>query len=253
MKKNEILNSPVVFQVPLNKATCLRTLFFLEVDQQGLQLELNPTSKVIDLPPHWNGLLLLDKSGFEVKSGKALCYTVNPLIFSKLLVFADASRDNELEADQNPIMEIIPMDSPDILRDRRSAEYWFINIIINNVKSFTSLASLLRRTEHYWLVHFLFKKSASGDNLHKIGQHYGVSDSHFRRMSKQALGHSTKTELRLWRVARAVLDMTDRENNFTQIAIKHGYASSSHFSNDVKELLGISPRSLSDILNLAKK
>lgn len=253
MNKNEILNSPIILQVPITQDTCFRTLFFLEINEFGLHLECHPTPKEIKLPAQWSGLLLLDKNGFSVKGGQARCYLVNPLVFSKLLVFADVSRDATFEPDQQPMIELIPINKPHALHDQRSAEYWFIETIINDTEHFYKLADLLRRTEHYWLVRFLLKKSAGNHNLHELGQDYGVSDSHFRRLCKQALGHSTKTELRLWRVARALLDMTDRKINFTEIAVRHGYASSSHFSNDVKELLGISPRALSDILNLAKK
>lgn len=254
MNKNDILNSPIILQAPLTKATCFRSLFFLEVNEFGLSFEYQPNPQIISLPEQWCGLLLLDKYGFSIKSGQARCHPVNPLVFSKLLVFADASHDTEVEPEHEPIRETIPMlEHPQALLTQRSAEYWFIDMIMNNTESFNKLANLLRRTEHYWLVRFLLNKSASGDNLHVLGQHYGVSDSHFRRLCKQALGHSTKTELRLWRVARALLETTDRENNFTEIAVRHGYASSSHFSNDVKELLGISPRALSDILRLVKK
>lgn len=219
-----------------------------------MNFECQPNPQTISLPEQWEGLLLLDKYGFSVKSGQGRGHLVNPLVFSKLLAFADVSHDSEVEPEHDPILETIPMNQhPQALLTQKSAEYWFIGMIMNDAKNFNKLANLLRRTEHYWLVRFLLNKSGSGDNLHALGQHYGVSDSHFRRLCKQALGHSTKTELRLWRVARALLETTDRKNNFTEIAVRHGYASSSHFSNDVKELLGISPRALSDILKLVKK
>ncbi|MGL6148964.1 MAG: helix-turn-helix domain-containing protein, partial [Plesiomonas sp.] len=77
--------------------------------------------------------------------------------------------------------------------------------------------------------------------------------SHFRRLCRHALGSAAKAELRDWRMARSLLDVVEGQENLTQVAIKHGYASSSHFSNEIRELLGVSPRGLSNIIQLASK
>jgi AraC-like DNA-binding protein len=68
-----------------------------------------------------------------------------------------------------------------------------------------------------------------------------VSESHFRRLCRRALGRGLKRELRQWRAANAVLDVVESRDSMTDVAISNGFASSSHFSREIRDLFGISP------------
>ena len=112
-----------------------------------------------------------------------------------------------------------------------------------------TLASFLRRTEWYWLIRFLLNESVNNGKLHELGARYGLSYSHFRRLCRNALGNSAKSELRGWRIARALLDVVEEGQSLTQVAMRYGYASSSHLSNDIRDAFGVSPRGLWNMIN----
>ena len=62
------------------------------------------------------------------------------------------------------------------------------------------------------------------------------------------MGAAAKSELRDWRMARSLLDVVERQGTLTEVALKHGYSSSSHFSNEIRQLFGVSPRGLTNII-----
>lgn len=110
-----------------------------------------------------------------------------------------------------------------------------------------------RKRCEYWLVGYLLAQSTSGNTMRMLGEDYGVSYTHFRRLCSRALGGKAKSELRNWRMAQSLLNSVEGHENITQLAVNHGYSSPSHFSSEIKELIGVSPRKLSNIIQLADK
>ncbi len=249
---NEILNLLVLLKSKYARNTTVPEASLIEVGDTDLNFTLGGI-KGYSLPKHWRGLLLLDNLNLSIEAGDASCYSLNLTFFAKLLAFADEAGKAEMAKEYGAFHAMIGMDKIDVLRDRHTAESWFIQLIYENSHTFSPFFTLLRRTEYYALVRFLLAQSLNGGNLHDLGESYGVSYSHFRRLCHQALGATTKMELRRWRMARALLDASEKGHSFTEVAFKHGYASSSHFSNEVRALLGVSPRGLSDIVSLAIK
>ena len=47
--------------------------------------------------------------------------------------------------------------------------------------------------------------------------------------------------------------MSLEDGSLTDVALEFGYASSSHFSKEIRELVGFSPSSLADITDLSSK
>lgn len=201
-------------------------------------------------PGDW--LLLLNRVEVRVLEGALSLYPLRFEALSKLLAFIDESRNID-EFDLPLCWVPLKLQDVAVWQDRKRSEYWFLQQILDPSPAFNHLLALLRHSESYWLIRFLLTQSACQITLQKLGERYGVSYSHFRRLCRHALGSGAKAELRDWRMARSLLDVVERQENMTQVAIKHGYSSSSHFSNDIKELLGVSPRSLSNIINLASK
>lgn len=110
-----------------------------------------------------------------------------------------------------------------------------------------NLFSFVRNLESYWIAHFLLSQLMNEDKKsdnHKIGNAskiYGVSESYFRKLCHNAFARGPKKQLRLWRAARSALQLIEKDNSIVAIAGNNGYASSSHFSSEIKSLFGITP------------
>lgn len=111
-----------------------------------------------------------------------------------------------------------------------------------------NLFSFVRNVESYWVAHFLLSQAMNENKdsgSYKIGNTskiYGVSESYFRKLCHHAFTRGPKKQLRLWRAAHSALQLIEKNNSITAIAGNNGYASSSHFSSEIKSLFGITPR-----------
>lgn len=117
----------------------------------------------------------------------------------------------------------------------------FIARLIHDDPRDLALFTFLRSTEAYWVVSFLLQQFAENRRVSDLGAQYGLSNAHFRRLCKHALGGSLKAELKRWRAASAVLRIIESEQTLTDIALDAGFASSSHLSREIKGLLGVPP------------
>jgi AraC-like DNA-binding protein len=161
----------------------------------------------------------------------------------KLLAFMDKVDSIRTSGLGDTPLVVMPFD-PDCLDRERGLEYWFIPQMLQGGADIQLLAGFLRRLESYWLVRFLLADSSRLKNVSSLGSEYGLSYSHFRRVCKTVLGNSVKAELKDWRAARSLLEAIEGADSMTEVAIRNGYASSSHFSTEIKKLFGRSPRSM---------
>lgn len=166
--------------------------------------------------------------------------------FCKLLAFLDEV-ERETGRPAGPASSLALPLAPRDAVDPRTLEYWFIRQHIAGSETFAALQLFLRRLENYWLVKFLLAESSQLKNIGDLGNEYGLSYSHFRRICKSVLGNSVKAEMKVWRAARSLLDAVDGKGNMTEVAIRNGYASSSHFSTEIKNLFGLSPRAILEL------
>ncbi|MDE1715439.1 AraC family transcriptional regulator InvF [Chromobacterium amazonense] len=206
-----------------------------------------------EMPAGWQGLLMLDRVEVQIQAGQLTLRVLKLEVLSKLLAFLDEAQNLKEVDTRVCAWAALPLEDPSVCEDRKRCEYWFLSQALTPTPAFSEFLSGLRRSESYWLVRFLLAQSAGCSTLQDLGERYGVSYSHFRRLCRHALGSAAKTELRDWRMARSLLDVVEGRENLTQVALKHGFASSSHFSNEIRELLGVSPRGLSNIIQLAIK
>jgi len=121
----------------------------------------------------------------------------------------------------------------------------FLRMAVGDTPEYRQVASLLRRTEAYSMVSFLLEEG-QGEKVGALSARYGISAGHFRRIFRASLGGSPKSALNDWRLAKAVLAVIERQQSVTDVAMAHGYASPSHFSNEVKKTLGLSLTHLFD-------
>ncbi|MGL4978292.1 MAG: helix-turn-helix domain-containing protein [Plesiomonas sp.] len=211
-----------------------------------LNFVANGIHSSVTLAASWQGLLLIDRAEVSVQSD-CLFWPVRVEWLVKLLAFIDDAKEVNQPANRF-CWAILPQASFSICQQRRHYEFWFLQQALNPLPEFAQALTLLRGTESYWLVRFLLAQSVYGDTLKDLGDRYGVSNSHFRRLCRQALGGGAKSELRDWRMARSLLDVVERQGTLTEVALKHGYSSSSHFSNEIRQLFGVSPRGLTNII-----
>lgn len=198
-----------------------------------------------------SSLLVLNRVSIHVKSDNVSFRSLKLARLSKLLAFMDMAFENNVTQVKPPNWMTLELSNPEIYEDIKSCENWFLKQYMSPTPEFSFFISMLRKMESYCVVQFLFSQSKSGNTLIELGENYGVSYSHFRRLCNHALGGKVKNELRIWRMAQSLLENIEKEGNLTQLAINNGYASSSHFSNEIRDMIGVSPRDLSNIIRLA--
>ena len=203
----------------------------------------------LKLGPYDTGILGFSGRHIQVKSGSAAVLAADFISLSKLQAFIDVALN---VAERNRGNDWYGFTS---LRYRKTLsprlfESWLITQNVRRCEASDRIISLLRNTEWYWIVRFLLEAEQGEMSLKELGAKYGLSVSHFRRLSKAALGNSTKEEMCHWRLARALLDLMENGGSITDVALKHGYSSLSHFSNEVKTVLGLPPRDIRNSLNL---
>jgi len=181
----------------------------------------------------------------QVRGTGSLTTTLVPVSASplvKLLAYVDAGRGISVMPEP-PLL----IASTTILaapgEDAKALHDVVVRGLVDSSPTLDEFIQLARTTESYRLIRFLLSADASV-TIEDLGQAYGLSPSHFRRKCHAALGRALKSELRLLRAARSLLDTSRRPRSFTRMAEDHGFASSAHFSADIKNLIGLSPRDI---------
>lgn len=232
-----------------NTRSCER-LLHLRVDQSAVCLAPAQCVSACCLPMGWEGLIAVT-SGFEVNgSMPTLPIAQAPLV--KLQVFIDMGHAPITQRDRQAPWAALPAPYSQV-QSEQTLERWYLDQAMAGGAAYQAFASVLRQTESYGLVRFLLEQGTHSEKLTTLAQRYGVSVSHFRRLCRQALGTAPKPALRGWRTAQALLNMSLQDCSLTDLALEFGFASSSHFSKEVRELVGFTPSSLADITYLPGK
>jgi AraC-like DNA-binding protein len=233
----------------LPDARCSERVLHVRVSESPVYLATAQCPRVC-LPVGWEGLIATSDT-FELSGGvQILPVAEAPLV--KLQVFIDLG--NAL-VDQRPSptsWAALPVAYPTVWSGR-ALERWYIEQAMVGGMAYQTFAGVLRHTESYGLVRFLLEQGTHSEKLSTLAQRYGVSVSHFRRLCRQALGTAAKPALRGWRAARALLNMSLQDGSLTDVALELGFASSSHFSKEIRDLVGFTPSSLADITYLPGK
>ena len=215
----------------------------------------------------WSGLLVLDRVACEVIGGHGKYCLANMAMLAKLQAFVDAglepsgvkastlSRTGAADINANagvnarddaPRLIAIPVADLRDTHSGRALERCFLLQTFDPSPDFIRIAAALRLTEFYQLVRFLLKQPATV-TMQDLSERYGLSYSYFRKLCREAFGRGGKAEFQQWRNVRALLDMVDTAetgDSMTDVALRQGFASSSHFSDAMKGQFGRSPRHL---------
>lgn len=235
-QKTMMVTEPKIFLVhyPENMGTCL------SVTGQNYSVAQWEIQK--------NSLIFLDRVVVRVEQGHFVYRAVRMDTMAKLLAFVDMSRPESQQSPPVPCFFEYGIDDSSFFCTSTLAETWFLTACVKNEEWFRILCQLLRRTETYSLVKYLVAETTSHTSLNELCQSYGLSYSHFRRVCRNALGGKVKAEICHWRLARAVLEVLEGKTDITTIAYKYGYSSSSHFSAEVKAVMGKTLREMRHIL-----
>lgn len=218
------------------------------IDGCSLSLKCNGKKTVIRLNPHKSCMLMLRYGEILITHGSV---TVVPADITSVIKFI-AFMDSALNIVDNHKTRNWYFFTPyyfNKINENKIFEQWLIKVNILQPERAKKIFSMLRTSERYWLVRYLLESETNVLSLKELGDKYGLSVAHFRRLSKKALGKSTKEELNNWRLAKALLSLIEDDESITNIALKHGYSSLSHFSCVVKAGYGLSPRELKKIFN----
>ncbi|ASX26888.1 helix-turn-helix domain-containing protein [Candidatus Williamhamiltonella defendens] len=195
----------------------------------------------------WRGFVAINPSSLQIQSGSLRYKRINVMMMAKLQAFIDKSlvkKSVQHISKSNEAFAVVEVPDSSILHSLREIEYWLLGETLNPKSGTDQFLNLLRNTEWYWVVYFLLNEFNGNNRLKNLCQRYGLSLAHFRRICRIALGNTTKVALRDWRMVKAILDLVLKNQNLTEVAFEHGYASLSHFSSEVKEALGVSPKKL---------
>ncbi|WP_433739467.1 helix-turn-helix domain-containing protein [Pseudomonas putida] len=202
------------------------------------------------LPAGWEGLIAMNPV-IEVGAG-VQALPVPQAWLVKLQVFIDLGNALKDQRTSDAPWAVLPV-ACSTVQCQSVLERWYIEQAMAGGAAYQAFAGVLRHTEDYGLVRFLLEQGTHSEKLTTLAQRYGVSVSHFRRLCRQALGTAAKPALRGWRTAQALLNMSLQDGSLTDVALEFGFASSSHFSREIRELVGFTPSSLADITYLSGK
>lgn len=230
--------------------------FYVDVPGNGASVRFTRGmySVSLMLEPQAGGYLVCTDGTLNILAGHLslhrLCFTK----MAKLQAFIDVALEYSAHERKTTMAGFIRHPSrTDVTL--RGAEDWLIrmNIFQEQSAEDEEVIQLFRSTEAYWLISYLLKESPETERLSDLGRRYGLSVSHFRRLTRKALGNTTKNTLCEWRRIRAVLDLMGGSGNVTETAFRHGYSSVSHFSNVIKTTFGLSPKELKNIIGRKSK
>lgn len=248
----DIFLSPVNYLAGDALSAISMRLFWLKAkEEQGCEFVINHKTNDIlfKLMPGEAGFFAVKSKKIFIKDGSVNGSELKVVSMAKLQAFIDAG--NRV-TEKNRKKEILYGFSQCRLFEplsRKKIEYWLLSQSVKTCQGMEDIVQLIRDNECYWIVNYLLTHADGYKSLREIGGRYGLSVSHFRRLSKSALGNTAKVEMCDWRLIRAILDIMGDEHNLTAVAMKHGYASLSHFSGDVKNRFGIPPRDLKKMIN----
>ncbi|HHL2560659.1 TPA: helix-turn-helix domain-containing protein [Yersinia enterocolitica] len=141
-----------------------------------------------------------------------------------------------------PWTEVIAIDTTNCTT-QMSVNNIVIDLIMRNQTEFNTWCDLLRKYEAYGMMSFLLSASEQKDNvsINYLSQRYGVSAAYFRQLYRESFKATAKKKMMSVRMASAVLQLIESEGSILDVGLDAGYCSASHFTNDLKKELGLTP------------
>ncbi|EOS94423.1 helix-turn-helix domain-containing protein [Erwinia tracheiphila] len=251
---NFVFNSMMIFSRPMERESRL----FIPLIQE----DMDSGKRYLNGPN-----LVLAKGCFKVRfDGSWVVESISIAQLSTLIAFFDyhlssgnlSSHMKKDSGKRNVAYPVLFNTSSHFVSLVESDDETLIKLLVKNVlqggiNHINSLFSYIRGMENYWIAHFLLSlimnENGEADTckLYNASKAYGVSESQFRKLCHNAFTCAPKKQLRMWRAAHSALQLIEEDSSIAVVAGNNGYASSSHFSSEIKLLFGITPREFKKI------
>ncbi|MGG4664636.1 helix-turn-helix domain-containing protein [Providencia vermicola] len=118
-----------------------------------------------------------------------------------------------------------------------------IDLVIKIHPLFNCWCNVLRKYEAYGMMRFILEAAQSDKNanINQLCARYGVSASYFRQLYRENFNKTAKRKIMSVRMANAILQLIESESSILDVGLEAGYCSASHFTNDIKKELGLTP------------
>lgn len=118
-----------------------------------------------------------------------------------------------------------------------------IDLVIKTHPLFDHWCNVLRKYEAYGMMRFILEAAQSDKNanINQLCARYGVSASYFRQLYRENFNKTAKRKIMSVRMANAILQLIESESSILDVGLEAGYCSASHFTNDIKKELGLTP------------
>jgi AraC family transcriptional regulator len=94
-----------------------------------------------------------------------------------------------------------------------------------------------------WIDHHLARQEEGRVALRAVAKDVGLSYFHFSRAFKQSMGMTLTNYIAERRIERAKELMKETDLAISEIALRLGFSSQSHFTTSFRRLAGVTPRS----------
>lgn len=84
-------------------------------------------------------------------------------------------------------------------------------------------------------------------NINQLCARYGISASYFRQLYRENFNKTAKRKIMSVRMANAILQLIESDDSILDVGLEAGYCSASHFTNDIKKELGLTPSEIRHI------
>ncbi|AWS49785.1 MULTISPECIES: helix-turn-helix domain-containing protein [Providencia] len=192
----------------------------------------------------WNAL---DKSNWKLYSMDLSELVEILAVIDTAMGQAFLAKKKKLEADENNNNEYIELIEDFSLMV--SIKNVVIDLIIRNHPVFDSWCEILRRYEAYGMMRFILSSAQENKNanINQLCAHYGISASYFRQLYRENFNKTAKRKIMSVRMANAILQLIESDDSILDVGLEAGYCSASHFTNDIKKELGLTPSEIRHI------
>lgn len=165
--------------------------------------------------------------------------TVPASVLSRWMAFRDAAFDVAPAAEMPRHPLVIPAFQE--LRGPQALCAFLVELLRCDSQLHERLRSHVAAGEHYQIARYVLAEPPSA-RIGDLAASYGLSATHFRLRCGEVFGRSAKDQLRQLRASHALLSYRGSQTVLSDLALDAGYASQSHFSDEIKAFVGLSPR-----------
>ncbi|OWY74562.1 helix-turn-helix domain-containing protein [Pantoea sp. AMG 501] len=243
------INDSLMFVRP--RSACCAMTFLFKSCHKNKQYKVSGASVLVSLEP----VDAIIKGQWDIE-----IIMISQL--TRLLAFLDyqqalSGKETKLSSESRggEISQILLKENKSFLALAEDDSLSFIDMLIGSIAKpdnhcIKQLSAFIRNIESYWITYFLLsrfmdvEKKGESFKLSSASSDYGVSETYFRKLCRNAFICGPKKQLRIWRAAQSALQLIEKDISIEMVAIDNSYASSSHFTSEMKSIFGITPGEL---------